>query len=70
MLLMANWRIKFLILITLISQARTADVMLIILTEKDSVQNPFVTAFMQGISVVQTNANGLTFDQITVVLDR
>ena len=52
------------------SQARAADVMLIILTEKNNVQNPFVTAVMQGISVVQTNSNGLTFDHISIVLDR
>ena len=65
-----NWRVRFLIFLTLISQARTADVMLIILSEKNNVQNPFVTAFMQGISMAQANGNDLTFDYISVVLDR
>ena len=54
-----------------VSQARTDDVIqLIILTEKNDVQNPFVTAVMQGLSLVQTNNNGLTFNHISIVLDR
>ena len=66
MLLRMNLRTKLLIFITFISQTSTADVMLIILAEKNNVQNPFVTAVMQGISLVQTNNNGLTFDQISM----
>ena len=71
---MAKWKIVFFILITLISQAKCADVMFIVLTEKDNVQNPFVTAFEQGISKEQTDlsatANKLTFDHKSVILDR
>jgi hypothetical protein len=64
----------FFVLITWMSKCWAADVMFLVLTEKDSVQNPFVTAFEQGISEVQTSTSTttapLTFDHTVVVLDR
>ena len=71
---LTKWKIVCFWLLTLISQSWSADVTFLILSEKDNVQNPFVTAFEQGMSKVQTDtsstANSLTFDQTVVVLDR
>ena len=71
---LGKWKIIFLMIITLISRSLSSDVMFIVLTEKDNVQNPFVTAFEQGMSKVQkdtsSTANTLTFDQKLVVFDR
>ena len=70
----SKWKLTFFVLITWISTCWAVDVMFLVLTEKDNVQNPFVTAFEQGISDVQTSTstttNQLTFDQTVVVLDR
>ena len=71
---MGKWKIIFLVLITFISQSISSDVMFIVLTEKDNVQNPFVDAFEQAISKAQkdtsSTANTLTFDHKLVVFDR
>ena len=48
----------------------SADVTFLVLTEKDNVQNPFITAFEKGLSDVQAKSSPLTFDQTPVVLDR
>ena len=53
-----------------ISNSMSADVTFLVLTEKDNVQNPFITAFEKGLSDVQAKSSPLTFDQTPVVLDR
>ena len=61
------------ILLTLnlfISSTLSADITFLVLTEKDNVQNQFITAFEKGMSDVQAKSSPLTFDQTPVVLDR
>ena len=61
------------ILLTLnlfISSTLSADITFLVLTEKDNVQNQFITALEKGMSDVQAKSSPLTFDQTPVVLDR
>ena len=64
-----NKAILFLLSLCL-SNVWGADVTFLVLTEKDNVQNQFLTAFEKGISDVQAKSSPLTFDQTPVVLDR
>ena len=73
-----EWKLIFYVFITCCccigNNVLAADIMFLILAEKDGVQNQFVTAYEQGMSKVQTetaaSSNALTFDQTVVVLDR
>ena len=65
-----RWNIILFLLNLWISNIFGADVTFLVLTEKDNVQNPFLTAFEKGMSDVQAKSSPLTFDQTPVVLDR
>ena len=73
-----QWKLIFYVFITCCccigNNVLAADIMFLILAEKDGVQNQFVTAYEQGMSKVQTetaaSSNALIFDQTVVVLDR